>query len=161
MGNQYEPHKDKRDYLEVEIFRCPSYPDKRQTVCYVINGCYLEDDNDRVGQEWNMANFGKCKLPSYKRLHETIYLTDHAYLNGTRPIIEDADNPQLALCDVMEAPDLPYEITVCGEVARLNPARRISAERHRMGVNVLYADWHVGWIQSEAMDIDIFRFHTR
>ncbi|GAF82301.1 unnamed protein product, partial [marine sediment metagenome] len=26
------------DYRTVKIFRCPSYPDPEQTVCYVING---------------------------------------------------------------------------------------------------------------------------
>lgn len=153
--------KNTQDYRDVNIFRCPAYPDKRQTVCFVINGCYLEDQDDRTGREWNMAEFGRCRLLKYNRLHETVYLTDHAYLNGGRPIIEDADNPELALCDVREAPDLPYERTRYGEVIKLNPSRRISAERHRKGVNVLYADWHVGWVDSESMDIDMFRFRSR
>ena len=33
------------DYRNVEIFRCPSYPDKEQTVCYVVNGWGGESNN--------------------------------------------------------------------------------------------------------------------
>jgi hypothetical protein len=39
------------DYRTVEIYRCPSYPDKDQTVCFVINGWDFKDRNDRTGQE--------------------------------------------------------------------------------------------------------------
>jgi len=39
------------DYRNVKIFRCPSYPDKEQTLCYVVNGwasttIYLADNED-------------------------------------------------------------------------------------------------------------------
>ncbi|MHC4507787.1 MAG: type II secretion system protein [Planctomycetota bacterium] len=153
--------KDKKDYRDVEIFRCPAYPDKRQTVCYVINGCYLVDKNDRMGREWSMADIGKCVLTKYTRLGDTIYLTDNSYLNGQRPIIEDADDPALAYCDVRRADDLPYERTDNGTVVKLNTSRRVSAERHRKGVNTLTMDWSVGWIESEEMDIDLFRHSTQ
>ena len=149
--------KDKQDYRDVQIFRCPAYPDKRQTVCYVINGCYLVDKNDRMGQEWSIRDFGKCKLTKYRRLSDTIYLTDNSYLNGQRPIIEDADDPGLAFCDVRHADDLPYERTNDRSIVQLNSLRRVSAERHRKGVNILKMDWSVGWIKSEDIDIDLFR----
>ncbi len=153
--------KDKQDYRDVQIFRCPAYPDKRQTVCYVINGCYLVDKNDRVGQEWSIRDFGKCKLTKYRRLSDTIYLTDNSYLGGQRPIIEDADDPGLAFCDVRQASDLPYERANDGTVIQLNTSRRVSAERHRKGVNMLRMDWSVGWIKSEDIDIDLFRHSTQ
>ena len=153
--------KDKGDYRDVKIFRCPAYPDKRQTVCYVINGCYLENSNDRVGKEWSIQDIGVCKLTRYKRLNETIYLTDNSYLDGQRPIIENADDPALAFCDVRQASDLPYERSRTGTVGQLNAARRGSAERHRKGVNTLKMDWSVGWIRSEDMDIDMFRHYTK
>ncbi|MHC4706305.1 MAG: type II secretion system protein [Planctomycetota bacterium] len=153
--------KDKKDYRDVKIFRCPAYPDKRQTVCYVINGCYLADKNDRTGQEWSIRDIGKCELTKYRRLSDTIYLTDNSYLNGQRPIIEDADDPGLAFCDVRQANDLPYERTRDGSVVRLNTSRRVSAERHRKGVNTLRMDWSVGWMKSEDMDIDLFRHYMQ
>jgi len=153
--------KDKKDYRDVDIFRCPAYPDKRQTVCYVINGCYLVDKNDRVGREWSMQDVGKCELTKYRQLSDTIYLTDNSYLNGQRPIIEDWDDPGLAFCDVRTVNDLPYERTTDGSVVRLNTSRRVSAERHRKGVNILRMDWSVDWTNSEDIDIDLFRHYMR
>jgi len=153
--------KDTQDYREVKIYQCKAYPDKRQTLCYVINGCYLENNNDRAGQEWSMQSFGQCKLTKYTRLNENIYLTDNSYLDGQRPIIENASDPDLALGDVRQASDLPYQRAEDGTVGELNSSRRVSAARHRQGVNVLYMDWHVGWVNSEDMDIDMFRHYTR
>ena len=37
------------DYRTVKIYRCPSYPDKRQTVCYVVNGWDFDSDEDMGG----------------------------------------------------------------------------------------------------------------
>jgi prepilin-type N-terminal cleavage/methylation domain-containing protein len=153
--------KDKADYRDVKIFRCPAYPDKRQTVCFVINGCYLENRQDRVGREWSVQEIGLCKLPKYKRLSETIYLADNSYLDGQRPIVENADDPGLAFCDVRQANDLPYERTEDGRVVQLNANRRISAQRHRDGANALRMDWSVGWIKAEEMDIDMLRHYTK
>jgi prepilin-type N-terminal cleavage/methylation domain-containing protein len=39
------------DYRTVDIYGCPSYPDREQTVCYVVNGWDFEDRNDRTGRE--------------------------------------------------------------------------------------------------------------
>ena len=38
------------DYRTVKMYRCPAYPDRRQTVCFVINGWELKDRNDRAGR---------------------------------------------------------------------------------------------------------------
>jgi hypothetical protein len=62
---------------------------------------------------------------------------------------------------VRHADDLPYERTKNGTVVKLNTSRRVSAERHRKGVNTLTMDWSVGWIESEEMDIDLFRHSTQ
>ncbi|MHC4189062.1 MAG: type II secretion system protein [Planctomycetota bacterium] len=37
------------DYRTVDIYRCPSYPDTEQTVCFVVNGWEFEDKTDMVG----------------------------------------------------------------------------------------------------------------
>lgn len=152
--------RGKQDYRDVKIFRCPAYPDKRQTVCFVINGCYLRNKSDRAGQEWSMASVGKCILTEYKRLHETVYLTDNSYLDGRRPIIENADDPALAYCDVRYADDLPFDRAQDGAVGDLNNDRRISATRHREGVNILRMDWSVDWILAKDFDIDMLRHYT-
>lgn len=153
--------QDKEDYRDVKIFRCPAYPDKRQTVCYTINGCYLENDEDRLGREWNIQNIGKCNLTKYKRLHGTIYLADNSYVNGARPIIESAEDGGLALCDVRTANDLPYQRTKNGVVGNLQGGRRFSAARHRDGVNALFMDWSVAFLKSKDIDIDMLRHQTR
>ena len=152
--------KDQIDYRDVKIFRCPAYPDKRQTVCYVVNGAHFTDRKDRIGSEWSMSEFGRCNLIKYKRLNETIYLADHEF-GSWRPIIERGDDPQLAIIDVRRAEDLPYTRTASGTVVNLNPSRRVASERHRKGTNVLYLDWHVDWMDSELMDIEMFQMHTR
>ncbi len=152
--------KKKEDYRDVKIFRCPAYPDRRQTVCYSINGCYLEGDDDRVGREW-LSSFGKCKLTKYRRLTETLYLADNSYLDGQREIIENATDPALAFCDVRSSADLPCQRNKDGTLGSLNAQRRISASRHRKGVNLLMMDWSVNWMKSEEIDIDMLRHKTR
>lgn len=153
-------NQKKQDYQDVKIFRCPAYPDKRQTVCYSINGCYLENNDDRVGREW-LSSYGKCKLTKYRRLMETIYLADNSFLNGQREIIEYSTDPQLAFCDIRTSDDLPYKRNGDGAVGELNTQRRISASRHRDGVNILMMDWSVTWIKSKEIDIDMLRHKTR
>ena len=39
------------DYRTVKIYRCPSYPDKEQTVCYVVNGWEFSSRTDTNGSE--------------------------------------------------------------------------------------------------------------
>ena len=39
------------DYRIVDIYRCPSYPNKEQTVCYVVNGWDFKFRNDMQGNE--------------------------------------------------------------------------------------------------------------
>ena len=39
------------DYRTVEIYRCPSYPSREQTVCFVINGWDFKNRSDRTGSE--------------------------------------------------------------------------------------------------------------
>ena len=61
--------KDKKDYRDVKSYRCPSYPDKRQTVCYVVNGWGFEHERDTIGFE--VMNLS-VKLFNYRLLSETI-----------------------------------------------------------------------------------------
>lgn len=149
--------KDKTDYRDVESYRCPSYPDKRQTVCYVVNGWDFENKQDKVGFE---VLSEVAKLISYRRLSETIYLTDNE--NGSwREIIETSESPGLAHCDVWAREHLP---------SSSGTNRRVARDRHRKAYNVLYADWHVDRLspdtslpEEEAIDqeVEMWRFHKR
>ena len=153
--------KDKEDYRDIEIYRCPSYPDKRQTVCYVSNGWGFDNERDRVGFE--VSNL-TVKLVNYRRLNETIYLADNED-GHWREIITSNRDTGLAKCDVWAREHMPSSNSTT-----TNRSRRVARDRHRKGYNVLYADWHVGRLSSrttlsepEAIDMELehWRFHRQ
>jgi prepilin-type processing-associated H-X9-DG protein len=37
--------------------------------------------------------------------------------------------------------------------------QRVAKERHKDGSNCLYLDWHVEWMATEDMTVDMWRFH--
>ena len=54
------------DYRNVEIYRCPTYPDKEQTVCYVVNGWEFDHDKDMTGSEILLpSKLSECEQPSF------------------------------------------------------------------------------------------------
>ncbi len=136
------------DYRTVDIFRCPSYPDKEQTVCYVVNGWDFEDKNDTTGSEILLpSKLSDCTHRAY-----TIFLADNE--DGTwRHIIRKADDPGHNRCDVWTPGHLPTS-----ESQDVTNGRRIARARHRKGSNCLFLDWHVEYIAAEDMTIDMWRF---
>ena len=136
------------DYRNVEIYRCPSYPDKEQTVCYVVNGWGFRDKNDTVGRETlTPTSLNKCRRRPY-----TLYLVDNE--DGPwRHIIKSENDAGINRCDVWNPGHLPSSDS--HDVTR---GRRVARERHRRGTNCLYLDWHVEWMAAEEMNIDHWRF---
>jgi prepilin-type N-terminal cleavage/methylation domain-containing protein/prepilin-type processing-associated H-X9-DG protein len=153
--------KDKKDYRDVESFRCPSHPDKHQTVCYVVNGWGFENEVDKIGFE--VANL-TVKLINYRHLSKTIYLADNE--DGPwREIIEGTDSPGLAKCDVWSREHMPSSNSLTS-----NRSRRVARDRHRKAFNALYADWHVERVstintlpEQDAIDqeLEMWRFRKR
>jgi len=137
------------DYRTVEIYRCPSYPDKDQTVCYVVNGWDFTDRNDKTGSEIRTSS----RLTICTRRTETLYLVDNE--NGSwRPIIRSAtDTPNVYLLDVWNPGHMPLS-----ESHDTWTGRRVARARHRNGCNCLYLDWHVEWMAAEDMTADTWRF---
>ena len=41
------------NYKKVRVYTCPSYPDKRQLICYVDNACQFSSPADQIGYELN------------------------------------------------------------------------------------------------------------
>jgi prepilin-type processing-associated H-X9-DG protein len=39
-----------------------------------------------------------------------------------------------------------------------NHGRRVARKRHKKGSNCLYLDWHVGYVATEDMTADMWRF---
>jgi prepilin-type processing-associated H-X9-DG protein len=131
------------DYRTVDIYRCPSYPDKEQTVCYVVNGWEFESRTDMVGKEL----LRPTKITDCTRRADTIYLADNE--DGPwRHIIRKVDDEGFTKCDVWSPVHLPPS----------HVGRRVAEARHRDGCNVLFLDWHVDWVAAEDMTVNMWRF---
>jgi prepilin-type N-terminal cleavage/methylation domain-containing protein/prepilin-type processing-associated H-X9-DG protein len=136
------------DYHSVDIYRCPSYPDKDQTVCFVVNGWDFANRSDRIGTEIRTPS----RLTQCTRRAETLYLVDNE--DGPwRSIIRSATDEDVYRLDVWHPGHLPmsesYDVTT---------GRRVARARHRTGCNGLYLDWHVEWIAAAEMTVDMWRF---
>ena len=136
-----------RDYRTVKIYRCPSYPDKEQTVCYVVNGWTFRDRNDMVGTE----RIDPVRLTTCTRRPYTIYLVDNES-GSWRHIIRMADDPGVNRCDIWNPGHMPTS-----ESHDVTRGRRVARARHRGGSNSLYLDWHVDFVATEDMTIDMWR----
>ena len=136
------------DYRTVDIYRCPAYPDKQQTVCYVVNGWDFRDRNDKQGSEILKPS----KLSDCARRAYTIYLADNE--NGPwRSIIKKADDDGNNRCDVWTPGHLPSS-----DSQDVTTGRRIARARHRKGAHCLFLDWHAEWMPPQDITIDLWRF---
>ena len=134
------------DYRSVKIFRCPSYPDKRQTVCYVVNGWGNDSDGG-----WRMQGtptmLTACKKPAL-----SIYLADNE--DGPwRTIITKATDRDVTRCDVFRPSHLPDS-----DSQDITGGRRVARARHKNGCNCLFLDWHVEWMAAENMTVEMWNF---
>ncbi|MCH8218033.1 MAG: prepilin-type N-terminal cleavage/methylation domain-containing protein [Planctomycetes bacterium] len=132
------------DYRTVKTFRCPSYPDREQTLGYVINawrepGEVLFEQNSWVYP----TSLTKVRRPGAK-----IYLADNSY--GTwRAIIKSATDDGLGRNDVFRPNQLPFLFPDLD--SNTDGTRRVAKQRHQQGCNVLYLDWHAGYAAAEQM----------
>lgn len=139
------------DYDRVKVYTCPSYPDKRQLICYVVNAWQFSSPRDMVGTEVTRLE----KISVFQSPSETIYFADNE--NGShRPvfthttIIGGQD-----LNDVWSPSHLPYASTNVN--ARLSSERRVAAARHGQGPNLLYFDGHAGWETARRITVNDWR----
>ena len=137
-------------YGRIKVYTCPSYPDKRQLVCYVVNAWQFASTKDMSGSELQGAHkLSRVQVPA-----ETAYLADNE--NGSwRPIfttktVIGGNN----LNDVWSPNHLPYPRT---NSSTLSGERRVAARRHEKGANLLYFDGHAGWKNSRRITVDDFR----
>jgi len=126
-------------YFEVDIYDCPSYPVKEQTVDYCINAWRFE-----AGPSGDEA-FGFTKLDDFPRHTTTIYLADFEYLRNRiqTPIIYADDPPEtmrrnMQYLDVWQPNHLP---------SASENTRRVARNRHINWLNCLFIDGH-----SEKLD---------
>jgi prepilin-type processing-associated H-X9-DG protein len=137
-------------YGRVKVYTCPSYPDKRQLLCYVVNAWEFSSPRDMVGREI----IGLEKLSRIQQPSDTIYLADNE--NGSwRPVFTErsiigSDN----LNDVWSPSHLPYRNATN---APLSGERRVAAKRHGFGSNLLFFDGHAGWKNARRITVDDWR----
>jgi len=135
-------------YGRVKVYTCPSYPNKRQLICYVVNAWQFSSPRDRTGSEiTGLSNVGRVQQPV-----ETIYFADNES-GSWRPIftattILGSDD----LNDVWSPSHLPYNAA-----GRLNGERRVAAARHAQGVNLMFFDGHAGWKRARSLTVDDWR----
>jgi prepilin-type N-terminal cleavage/methylation domain-containing protein len=141
------------EFRKVKIYTCPSYPDKRQLLCYVANSWQFASLSDNIGTEIT----GLTKISRFRKPADSIYLADNE--NGSwRPIIYDlgiigSDE----LNDVWNPAHLPY--ATGGRV--LNPERRVAAARHGRGPVLLYFDGHSSMKKAQLITVDDWREERR
>jgi prepilin-type N-terminal cleavage/methylation domain-containing protein/prepilin-type processing-associated H-X9-DG protein len=139
------------EHRRIKVYTCPSYPDKRQIMCYVVNAWQFSSPKDMTGSEVN----GLQKRTRVQQPTETIYFADNE--NGSwRPIFTatqmiGANN----LNDVWAPAHLPYPSTL--PTARLSGERRVAAARHGLGPNLMFFDGHAGWKRARLMSVNDWR----
>jgi prepilin-type N-terminal cleavage/methylation domain-containing protein/prepilin-type processing-associated H-X9-DG protein len=136
-------------YGRVKVYTCPSYPDKRQVICYVVNAWQFSSPRDMTGSEI----LGAQKLSRIQQPSDTVYFADNES-GSWRPIftstnIIGGDD----LNDVWNPAHLPYTST--GQI--LSGSRRVAAKRHGEGSNLMFFDGHAGWKNARRLTVDDWR----
>jgi hypothetical protein len=141
------------DYMEVEIYDCPSFPkfgmgennvsNGEQTVDYVVNAWSFENPNQPNGQSTN----GPTKRSLFTRPGTTVYLADNE-AGVWRPVVRNHDDltamTHYRRLDVWHPSHLPGSNSVS---TSNNNQRRVAQTRHRSeGCNNLFVDAHVEWL---------------
>jgi prepilin-type processing-associated H-X9-DG protein len=153
-----EKNRGIRDYRKVEVYQCPSfpttglgsndYPNKEQTVDYVVNAWNMDDPGLSSPNEGNQQ-LNPTRLSSIKQPAMRVYMADNE-AGDWRPVVRDEydlDNVNnMNVLDVWSATHLPAsEQETTGETGR-----RVAAERHRgKGCNNLFFDGHSDWLHKD------------
>jgi prepilin-type N-terminal cleavage/methylation domain-containing protein/prepilin-type processing-associated H-X9-DG protein len=136
-------------YGRIKVYTCPSYPNKKQVVCYVVNAWQFSSPRDTVGNEVTGAvNLQRVHSPS-----DTVYFADNESASW-RPVFTVTNViGSVDLNDVWTPAHLPYGAT--GRT--LSGDRRVAAKRHGEGANLLFFDGHAGWKNGRAMTVEDWR----
>ena len=144
-----------KDYTEVGIYNCPSFPSSgfgsngysngEQTVDYVINAWDFKDISSNGPEGITIS--GPTKITVFKRPDSTIYLADNE-AGPWRPVVRDrmdlTQETTYYLLDVWSSTHLPSSTWEGGAMSR-----RIPSDRHRgEGCNNLFVDGHVEWLHT-------------
>ncbi len=142
------------DFRDVKIYRCPSYPNKNQPVCYVNNGWkFTTPDLPGTTIEVPTRIFG------LKKLDTKIYMADSE--DGSwRGILIDPNHASWFENDVWSTNHLASNVSAAQTES---DGRRVARTRHsqgttRPGCHYLFLDWHVEWMMADNVTYKSWRF---
>lgn len=142
------------DFKDVKIYRCPSYPNKNQPVCYVNNSWEFPP-----GYPGGRSIEYPTRILGLKKLDTKIYMADSE--DGPwRGILIDPNHPSWFENDVWSANHLASNVT--GPQTEAD-GRRVARTRHskgatRPGCHYLFLDWHVEWMMANNVTYKLWRF---
>jgi len=143
--------KNNNELNRIKSIICPAYPEKRQLVCYVVNGWTFDTANPTDnGHETIDGRVYKSAI--IQRPVDTIYLAD-AETQMTYPIYSTNDTTSFVYYDVWDMMHLPYHPVSKVE----NSARRVASKRHGKGPNLLYFDGHAGMKPARLIVVNDWR----
>lgn len=135
------------DYRNVKIYRCLSFPDKRQTVCYVVSSWTFDSKTDMIGHEITSPT----RLSVFAHPMTTAYMAENEEAPW-RPVIQKENDPDIQRLDIWNPGHLPGS-----NGTDITTGRRIARSRHRQGCNYLFLDWHVEYIPAKEMSVKYWR----
>lgn len=136
IGGQGDQDKD---YREMGVYNCPNYPNKEQTLDYVINS-WKDGETEYIGYS---------PVTDFRRPASKVFLADNEYVLNSigspiRPIIrkDQGLSSGRGEFDVWHPRHLP---------SGTDQNRRVARARHRDGCNVAFMDGSSDWVQAEKM----------
>jgi prepilin-type N-terminal cleavage/methylation domain-containing protein len=141
------------DYKKVRVYTCPSYPDKRQLICYVANSWRFSSPSDTTGYE----QIGVSKISRIQKPVDTVYLADNES-GSWRPLITD-----LGIIGSNEKNDVwsPTHLPYSPNGNTLNSERRVALARHGRGPVMMFFDSHAALKKAKSITIDDWREERR
>lgn len=141
--------RNTNSFKKVRVYTCPSYPDKKQLICYVCNSWQFSSPLDNVGYEVD----GLTKISRIKKPADTIYLADNEY-GPWRPIISDSG---VTISDELNDVWQPTHLPFAPDGRTINPDRRVAMARHGNGSCLLYFDGHSAWKKAKLIIVNDWR----
>ena len=141
------------NYWQVKVYDCPSYPDKEQTIDYIVNGFDFRNPTYKEVRE-------ATRLDDFPRPATTIYLADFEYyplasLERGAPATSATPVRIVRKTDTVE--DLRIKLQRFDAWNELHlstgpdTARRVAKDRHVHFINCVYADGHSAKTNPEEM----------
>ncbi len=139
------------DFLKTKVLICPAYPPEvGQMVCYIVNGWGFSSLTDVTGQQTTTTT----KLTDVQQPTDTIYVSDLEagdwIFVSTNAILSDAATD----FDIWRPEHLAYASPAA---TTLSDIRRVAADRHNKGDNLLFFGANVGFKKAREIVVNDWR----